>query len=86
MNAYRTQPGDPLVSGYNTITVDLTSLLQANVGETLRLRFAEVDNLLFLNVGLDQVDIGTGNAIPEPATSLLVAGALASAVCWRRRK
>ena len=51
------------MSGYNTITVDLTSLLQANVGETLRLRFAEVDNLLFLNVGLDQVDIGTGSDI-----------------------
>jgi hypothetical protein len=64
MNAYRTQPGDPLVSGYTTVTVDLTSLFASHLGETLRLRFAEVDNVNFMNVGVDRISL----SIPEPST------------------
>src|SRR4029079_1341678 len=40
-NLYRTNVGDPLVSGYTNFTIDLTALLQAHLGQTLRLRFAE---------------------------------------------
>jgi len=37
-NFYQTKAGDPLVSGYNTVTTNITALLAAHVGETLRLR------------------------------------------------
>ena len=39
-NIYQTQPDDPAVSGYNTVTFDLGAF----AGQTVRLRFAEVDN------------------------------------------
>ena len=42
---YLTQPADPLVSGYTTITADLSALFAANGGQTLRLRFAHVFNV-----------------------------------------
>lgn len=61
---YQTQPGNPLVSGYVTITADLTALLAARPGQTLRLRFAEVDNVQAMNVGIDNVSL----VVPEPAT------------------
>ena len=70
-NVYQTQPGNPLVSGYVTITADLTALLATHPGETLRLRFAEADNVQVLNIGLDNVSL----AVPEPASAgLLLAG------------
>src|SRR6267143_1130583 len=38
-NLYQTKAGDPLVSGYNTVTTDIIALLAAHVGETLLFRF-----------------------------------------------
>jgi len=52
-NVYQTDPGDPLVSGYSPVTFDLS----AYAGQTVRIRFAEVDNLTFLQVGIDNVAI-----------------------------
>src|SRR5262249_52027099 len=57
LNVFRTQPGDPLVSGYTTQVTDLTAFLQAHEGQTLRLRFAEVDNQLFFQFGVDRVNL-----------------------------
>jgi len=85
MNLYRTQVGDPLISGYNNIVVDVTALLQANLGQTLRLRFAEVDNVANLNLGVDNVSLDTGGAVPEPTTWTLIASALVVAAVLRRR-
>lgn len=64
LTVYQTQTGNPLVSGYVTITADLTALLVARPGQTLRLRFAEVDNVQAMNVGIDNVSL----VVPEPAT------------------
>ena len=72
MAVYQTQPGNPLVSGYVTIMADLTSLFAAHAGDTLRLRFAEVDNVNFLNVGVDNVSIVV---VPEPTSLTLLVGA-----------
>jgi hypothetical protein len=73
-NLYQTQPGNPLVSGYNSITADVTSLFSAHPGETLRLRLAEADNVNFLNAGVDQISI----SVPEPTSlCLLIGGGLA---------
>ncbi len=84
LNLYRTMPGDPLVSGYNTITVDLTAFLSTHLGETLRLRFAEVDNVQVMNAGVDRVSL----TIPEPSASIMMLTGLAllAAVNSRRRR
>lgn len=83
LNLYQTQPGNPLISGYTPIVRDVTALLQAHAGETLRLRFAEVDNVSFFNLGVDAVDINV-NAIPEPSTWMMTVGALFGAALFRR--
>jgi hypothetical protein len=50
---YRTEPGDPLISGYQTITASLDEY----AGQTIRLRFAEVDNQGNFQVGIDNVQV-----------------------------
>ena len=87
LNLYQTKVGDPLISGYNTITTDLSALFAAHVGETLRLRFAETDNVFTFQLGVDNVRI---DPIPEPASTLLFGTALAllvgCRVCTRSRR
>jgi hypothetical protein len=78
-NLFQTAPTDPLTSGYTNFVIDISPLLAARQGQTLRLRFAEVDNVSFLNLGVDQVSIVASPlaaAAPEPSSlSLtLVAG------------
>jgi hypothetical protein len=78
-NVYQTQVGDPATSGYSLVSVDLTALLAAHGGETLRLRFAETDDQFFFQTGVDDVilDAQGPQAVPEPASlSLLCIGAL----------
>jgi len=53
LNVYQTQPGDPLTSGYLELTASLTPF----AGQTVRIRFAEVDNQLFFHAGVDAVDV-----------------------------
>jgi hypothetical protein len=87
LNLYQTKVGDPLISGYNTITTDISALLAAHAGETLRLRFTETDNVLTFQLGVDNVRI---DPIPEPASMLLLSAALAVLVghraCSRLRR
>jgi hypothetical protein len=86
LNVYETQVGDPLVSGYTNFLVDVTTLLQGRQGETLRLRFAGVDNVGPFNFGVDAVDINvTSNPIPEPSTFGLLAGGCIALTYAKRR-
>lgn len=87
-NLYRTLPGDPLVSGYNTISVDVTALLNAHLNETLRLRFAEVDNVNIFNFGVDNVSFSSGPSatVPEPSSWILSLSAMLSLALRRRRR
>ena len=78
--AYQTTTADPLVSGYNTVTVDLTSLFAANAGHMLRLRFAEADNVFTFQMGVDNVNL-TVTPVPEP--SALILSASGGAILWR---
>ncbi len=57
-NIFITNPGDPLISGYRPIVADMSAF----AGQTVRIRFAEVDNQSFFNVGVD-------NAVLGPAAS-----------------
>jgi glucose/arabinose dehydrogenase len=83
LNLYQTNIGDPLISGYNTITTDITALLAAHPLETLRLRFAETDNVFTFQLGVDNVRF---DPIPEPSSILLFGAALALFVGWRGRR
>jgi hypothetical protein len=88
LNIFQTQPGNPLVSGYNTISANVTALLLANLGQTLRLRFAETDNVFTFQLGVDDVSLNTdvATAIPEPTTLLLLGSALAGLGARRLRR
>jgi hypothetical protein len=60
---------------YTNLSFDITSLVGA--GGTFQLRFAEVSNQLFLNMGVDNVSIVTTTAaLPEPIPFALVGLAL----------
>jgi hypothetical protein len=89
LTAYQTLSGDPLVSGYTTHLVDVTTLLAAQAGQTLRLRFAEVDNVFIFQLGVDDVQVDAEVAqqvIPEPATLWLIGSGAAAAGLRRRRR
>jgi hypothetical protein len=85
-NAFHTMVGDPLVSGYTHHTVDVTSVLNAHLSQTLRLRFAEVDNVFTFQLGVDNValDVGASQTVPEPASWVLMITA-GLALAWRQR-
>ena len=53
LTLFQTNPGDPLTSGYTSFSADLTALLNANLGQTQRLRFAETDNQFTFQLGVD---------------------------------
>jgi PEP-CTERM motif-containing protein len=82
-NVFQTIVGSPAVTGYNTITVNLSALLAANAGNSLRLRFAEVDNVFTFQFGVDRVSLET--SVPEPASMTLIGLGLAGALFRRRR-
>ena len=88
LTAFQTAAGNAAVSGYNTFNVDITSLLNAHVGSTLRVRFAEVDNVFTFQMGVDNVDVITSapGAVPEPSSWLLTCGAFAVLGLTARRR
>lgn len=87
LSVYASQPGDALQSGYSTVSADLSGLLAAQLGNTLYLRFAAVDNIPYLLVGIDNVRFGEGGGgdVPEPAGLLLAGTALGLLAFGRRR-
>ena len=87
MNLFQTQPGDPMESGYSLFEFDVSGLLQAHAGDTLRLRFAEVDNVFFQNLGVDAVNMSVNAVpVPEPSTLLLMIAGVAALTCTRARR
>jgi hypothetical protein len=66
LNVYQSKPGDLRYAPYAKQTADLTQF----AGRTIRLRFAQVDNVDCFNAGLDNVSI-TVEACPVAAPSQL---------------
>ncbi len=79
-------PGGMPPNPYQSYSFNITSLVSG--GGTFRLRFAEVDNLGALNVGVDNVSVQLTQAvIPEPGVlTLLVVGAIVGVAVMRRQK
>jgi hypothetical protein len=69
VNLYQTKVGDPLVSGYTSISADVTAFS----GQTVRLRIAEVDNQSNFAFGVDGVSIISSGPIPTLSDWALVA-------------
>jgi Ca2+-binding RTX toxin-like protein len=62
---FRTDPGEPLSLPPTAMSVDLTPF----AGQTVRLRFAQVDNQLFFNAAVDNVAITTSaTCLGKPVT------------------
>jgi hypothetical protein len=92
---FSTAPGDVVANLYLSVDPDATVpnpftsyffdlTPQLGGGGNFRLRFAEVDNISPLNVGVDNVSL---NAVPEPGTLALTAlGMLALVVTVRKRR
>ena len=53
-NVYQTAPGDPPESGYSRVVADLSAF----EGQTVRIRFAQVDTEFFFQGGIDNVVVG----------------------------
>lgn len=85
LNLYQTKPADLLTSGYTLVNADVSSLFLAHAGETLRLRFAEVDNQNALNFGVDAVRLRV-SAAPEPGSLALCSGVIVVLPCLLRRR
>ena len=91
LNLIQTMPGDAPPDGYVRYDIDVSALMLAQAGQTLRLRFAEVDNLGEFQMGVDNVRFeAAGNPVPEPggwalAGLALAALALSTTVGRRRR-
>jgi len=69
-NVFQTRVGDPLVSGYTNFNVDVSTALRAQLGQSFRLRFAEVDNVNAFQFGVDNVSLLT--SVPEPAGAVML--------------
>lgn len=67
-NLFQTAVGSPLVTGYNPFNIDISAALAAHAGQTLRLRFAETDNVNIFNFGVDAVSL---DAVPAPPAMML---------------
>jgi len=65
LNVFATGPASPFAIGYTPISANLNAFQ----GQTIRLRFVEVDNQLWFNVGVDAVSIQAEPLVPVmPAT------------------
>ena len=79
VTGFQTQPGDPLIQDWVRYDIDVTGALAPFVGETVTLRFVQVDNQFFFNMAIDNLSVGSEpppgvGPEPEPMTSCAING------------
>lgn len=83
-NVFQTNPGNTFGPGYAVFTSNVGPTLSGRGGQMLRLRFAEVDNILNFQLGVDNVSISA--ITPEPSSLVLLGlGALVGVARYGRR-
>ncbi len=60
-NLYQTTVGSPLITGYSRITRQIGN--SSGAPRSVRLRFAEIDNVTYFQIGLDNVSLDSGAAV-----------------------
>ena len=58
VTGFQTEPGNPLVQDWTRYDIDVTNELQPYVGQTVTLRFVQVDNQGFFNLAIDNLSVG----------------------------
>jgi hypothetical protein len=77
VTGFQTQSGDPLTQDWTRYDIDVSAELAPFEGQTVTLRFVQVDNQGFFNLALDNLSVGTrpppgvgADALPVPIGSL----------------
>lgn len=58
VNAFQTQPGDPLSQDWTSVEFDVTAELSGYVGQSVIFRFTQIDNQMYMNMALDNINVG----------------------------
>lgn len=77
VTGFQTQPGDPLIQDWTRYDIDVSAELAPFEGQTVTLRFVQVDNQGFFNLAIDNLSVGTRpppgvgpDALPVPVGSV----------------
>lgn len=63
VTGFQTDPGDPLTQNWTRYDIDVTTELAPYIGQTVTLRFVQVDNQNYFNLAIDNLSVG---ATPPP--------------------
>ncbi|MCD4751383.1 MAG: PKD domain-containing protein, partial [Thermoanaerobaculales bacterium] len=69
VTGFQTQPGDPLTSPWQSYDIDVSTELAPYTGQTVTLRFVQVDNQMYFNLAIDNLSVGASPPTNDPPTA-----------------